>query len=112
MVIIYALTIADDLARSRDAHEERRAGLVEFFPGRIERDAGGDVLEDVAYIWTVDGGCEEGSEGKTGVAERDVMESWLEHGPEGVEEADEVGCVAVAAVDDGVAAAARDVVAS
>ena len=112
MVVIDPVTIANDLPSSCYAHEERRARLVELLLGRIERDTGGYVLKDVAHVWTVDCGCEEGSEGKTGVAERDVVESWLQHVPESVEEADEVGRVTVAAIDNGVAAAARDVVAS
>ena len=112
MVLIDPVTIANDLPSSCYAREERRARLVELFPGWIERDTGGYVLEDVAHVGTVDRGCEEGSEGETRVAERDVVESGLEHVPESVEEADEVGRIPVAAIDNGVAAAARDVVAS
>ena len=40
------------------------------------------------------------------------MESWLQHVPESVEEADKVGRIGIAAIDNSVAAAARDVVAS
>ena len=84
VVVIYSVPGADDLASSRYAHEERRAGLLEFCLGRIERDAGGDVLEDLAHMRTVDRGGEEGSEGRTGVRERDVTESRLQHVPESV----------------------------
>ena len=112
IVVIYPITPANDLPSSCYAHEKRRARLVESLLGRIERNTSGYVLKDLAHIWTIDCGCEEGFEGRTRVCERDVMERWLQHVPEGVQEADKMGRIAVAAIDNGVAAAARDVVAS
>ena len=112
IVVIYPVTIANDLPSSCYADEERRARLVEFLLGRIERNTGGYVLEDFAHIWTVDRRCEEGCEGRTRVSVRDVTANWLQHVPEGVEEADETGRIAVAAIDNGVSATARDVVSS
>lgn len=63
-------------------------------------------------MWTIDRGSEESSEGRARARERDVIESWLEHGPEMVQEADEVGRIAVATIDNGVSAAAPDVIAT
>ena len=84
IVVIYPIMIANDLPSSRYAHEKRRAGLVEFLLGRIERNTGGYVLEDLADIWTINRGYEEGSEGGTGFCERDVVERRLQRVPKGV----------------------------
>lgn len=104
--------MANDLPWSCYAEEERRARLVESLLGRIERNTGGYVIENLAHIWTIDRRCEEGCEGRTRLSARDVTESWLQHVPESVEEADETGRIAVSAIDNGVSAAARDVVSS
>ena len=56
MVVIYPVTNANDLPFSPYADEKRRARLVEFLLGRIERNTSGYVFKDLAHIWTIDRG--------------------------------------------------------
>ena len=85
---------------------------MELLLRRVERDTGGCVRENLPHVWSVVRRAEEGEEGRSGVSLRDIAERWSQHGPEAVYETDDAGRVTVAAVDNGVAALARNVIAS
>ena len=112
IVIIYSITLADDLASGCRAYEKRRALLLELLLRRVERDTRGRVRENLPHVWSVVRRAEEGAEGRSSANVRDIAKRWPQHGPEVVYEAGEASRVTVAAVDNGVAALARNVVAS
>ena len=85
---------------------------MEFALGLVERNTGAYVRKNLPHKWSIIRRGEEGGEGRTTVDKGDVAERWLQHGQEGVQEADDATRIAVAAVDNGVAAAAPYVVAS
>lgn len=111
-IVVFLVTVGDDLSPGRGAYEKRRACLVEPSRRWVERDAGGHVQEDLLYVRDISRRTEKGHEGRTGFRERDIVEGWSQHRTEAVYETSEARRVLLAAVNKGVTAIVPDVVAS